>query len=136
VGRRIAVVLLVAAVACSSGSAIARGRGTFPQKLTGKWTRTVTTADTAREKTNGVTAGSSWTLIVQKDGSSIVGGNGGQFSGKLVVAGPTSVHVRMGDPSPNVYAWRVAGNHLTLTRIKDADGDRAAIFWGTWQREN
>jgi hypothetical protein len=101
----------------------------------GKWTRTVTTADTAREKTNGVTAGSFWTLIVEKNGTALIGGNGGQYSGKLVPAGAASIHVKMGDPIPNVYAWRVAGNHLTLTRVKDTDGDRAAIFLGTWQRE-
>src|SRR5262249_62038858 len=36
------------------------------------------------------------------------------------------VHVKMVDPTPNVYGWRLAGKRLTLTRIKDADGDRAA----------
>jgi hypothetical protein len=40
----------------------------------------------------------------------------------------------MVDPAVNVYAWRVAGKRLTLTRVKDADGDRASVFWGTWQR--
>ena len=126
----------MAALACASGSAFAGEEAAFPQQLTGKWTRTVAAADTARENTNGVTAGSFWTLIVQKDGTAIVGGNGGQYSGKLVPAGATRIHAKMGDPTPNVYAWRIAQNHLTLTRLKNPDGDRSTIFWGTWQREN
>jgi hypothetical protein len=114
-------VVLVAGLACSSGSAIASERSALPQQVVGTWTRTVTTADVARVKTNGVTAGSFWTLIVQKNGSAMVGGNGGQYTGMLVPVGTTRIHVKMGDPTPNVYGWRLAGRRLTLTRIKDAD---------------
>jgi hypothetical protein len=126
-------ILIAAAIACSSGAALAGGQR-FPPQLVGKWTRTVTAADVVRSKTNGVTAGSFWTLIVQKSGASIAGGNGGQFTGKLVPAGATTINVEMGDATPNVYAWHIAGRRLILTRVRDADGDRAAVFSGTWHR--
>ena len=127
-GRLVATgaVALVAGVAGASAAA--------PPQLVGTWKRTVTAADVKRAHSTGIPSDSAWTLIVRKSGVAFVGGNVGQFNGKIVPAGANRVHVNLGTPCPNVYAWRVAGRTLTFTKEKDCEPDRVAAFNGTWKR--
>ena len=136
--RRVApVVAVVILVAAGGGIAGSTAPSTAPPKLVGRWTRTVTAADVARTPTHGIGIGSTWTLIVKKSGAILVGQpNVGALSGKIVPAGATRVHIKVGTPAPDVYGWRVSGKRLTFTKIKDTDSDRAVVFWGTWHRES
>jgi len=124
------------ALPLASGIASSGKADVVSAKMVGKWTRTVTNADVTKSGGYGVQAGSKFTLTVKKSGAAVLGSPslGPPFTGKLVAAGGSQVHIKLGPHPVNVYAWRVSGKHLTFTKIKDSEGDRVAIFVGTWQR--
>jgi hypothetical protein len=128
-GRRFAVIAVACAVGVTGASAAA------PSKLVGTWTRTVTQADVSRAHAYGVSAGSVWTLIVRRNGTALVGGPAGQFSGAMVPAGAGKVHVNLGTACTNVYTWKTSGQTLTFTKVRDCEPDRVAAFNGVWHKK-
>lgn len=133
----ILIVLLVGGLAMSGGTGLAapRDASTVPSKLVGQWTRKITSADVRRAGGVAVLVGSVCTLTVKKSGAARLDCTKvGVFEGSLVAAETNRVHINLGDPTPNVYGWRVSGRLLTLTKLKDATPDRAAAMWGVWKR--
>lgn len=125
---------LVAVAAVSLVVGVAGASAAAAPQLVGAWTRVVTQADVARSQANGINAGSEWRLIIRRSGAAFVGGSAGQFSGTIVSAGAGRVHVNLGTACANVYTWRTAGRTLTLTKVKDCEPDRVAVFSGVWHR--
>lgn len=149
--RSSAVVLTVIVLVLATTGVGAEARRTpVPAILVGTWTRTVTSRDVKRSGTADITKGSVWTLLVKKSGVAFVGGRGGfleliagsfqgtlivgSFQGTIVPAAPNRVHINLDAHTTNVYTWSVSGRALTLTKVKDRDPDRAAVFWGIWKR--
>ncbi len=136
-----AVVLTAAAVApVASGIAAVTEASAVPSKLVGKWTRTITKADVKRGGGLFLLAGKVAKFTVVKNGHFTVdeglGGNLGTVDGNLVPAGPNRIHINVnGVTTPNVYAWRVSGRLLTLTKLKDSEPDRVTVMWGVWKRK-
>jgi hypothetical protein len=81
-------------------------------------------------------AGSHCTLAVQGSGSAHIGcPQVVNFTGKFVPQGTNRVQIAFADLYPNTYSWRISGQHLILTKIKDPTPDRAATMSGTWTRK-
>ena len=57
------------------------------------------------------------------------------WDGKTVPVGAARIHFTYGDPTGNVYRWRVSGRLLTLTKVQDGTPDRATAMWGVWKRK-
>jgi hypothetical protein len=117
-----------------SGIAAGTRTSTFPSKLVGKWTRIPTDADVRRAHATGINSGTVWTLTVQKNGSAVISGSAGTFSGPIVPAGPSRVHLNFLTPPSDTYAWRASGKTLTFTKVKDSVPDRVAVFNGVWHK--
>ena len=135
VGAAVAVSLVVPPV---SGIAALSGTSAVPAKLVGQWTRKVSTADVKRARAPGIPAGSVCTLTVKKAGlfnARIVCTGAGEFTGNIVPAGASRVHINLGLSDPNTYRWSVSGTRLTFTKINDPVGDRVAALWGVWKRK-
>ena len=134
--RRSTAVLAAGLIAAWSANAAATTTSAVPAKLVGKWTRKVTSADVKRTLGYGVPAGTICTLTIKKSGGALLHTNTiGDLGGTLVPAGGNRVHIRIGLSNPNVYTWRVTGRVLTLTKVKDAVGDRVAAMEGAWKRK-
>jgi hypothetical protein len=140
--RRAAIVLTVAVVVpVASGIGAVRQASAIDTKLVGKWTRTLTKADVKRSAGGLVLmAGHAFTLTITKSGRWTVAcaGLGGLCTadGNVVTAGINRIQLNTSptDP-PNLYAWRVSGRLLTLTKLKDSVPDRRLVFWGVWKRK-
>ena len=131
-----AVFAVAVAVRVTSGIAVAAEASVFPGQLVGQWTHKVTAADVKRAGSNGIAAGSVWTLTVKTSGAARVITSGDPvFSGKIVPAGANRVHIKVGVLFPNVYTWRVSGRLLTFAKISESLADRAALFTGVWKRK-
>lgn len=134
-GLVLAVLGVALVVPAANGLAARRQASGIPAKLVGTWTRTVTQTDVTKSGGYGVQIGSKWTLSVKKTGAAAVNSPGSSpITGKILAAGAGRVHINLGNPVTNVYTWRVAGATLTFTKVKDADGDRLAVFAGKWRR--
>lgn len=136
---RSAIVLLVAIVGpAASGVAAVTQTRVVPAQLVGKWTRTVTANDVKRTGGTGVPPGTRCTLTIMKTGvqtASVTCTNIGGFNGTIVPAAAGRVHINVGAPGANLYSWRVSGQRLTITKIKEDVWDRAAVFSGVWKRK-
>jgi len=121
----------------ASGNAAGSKANTVAAKLVGKWTRTVIQADVTKSGGYGVQGGSKFTLTVKKSGAAVVASPsiGPPFTGKIVAAGGSRVHINIGTPGTNVWTWRVSGGALTFTKVKDSEPDRVAVFEGVWKRQ-
>jgi hypothetical protein len=139
--RRLGVVLGAAAVIpAACGIAAARESSSVPAPLVGKWTRTITKADWQRSAGGLIlAAGKLATLTIAKNGQwrAVIQGLGGlgTVDGTVVAAGAGRVHFNTSGESPSLYAWRVSGPVLTLTKVTDATADRRLFFVGTWKRK-
>jgi hypothetical protein len=134
-----AVVLAVALVVPGASAIAAVTRtNTVNPTLIGKWTRTISKADTTRSGGLILAAGKPVTFTVAKNGdwTAVVAGLGGlgMADGTVASAGNQLRFVMSGEP-PALYRWRVAANTLTLTKIRDAVPDRQTVFWGVWKRK-
>jgi hypothetical protein len=124
-----------------SGIAASTRTSAVPAKLVGKWTRTVTSGDAKRAGGLVLMAGHVFKLTIMKSGSWAVScaGLGGLCTadGKIVPAGINRVHINTSDAiqSPNLYGWRVSGQLLTFTKLKDSNHDRVEVMWGVWKRK-
>jgi hypothetical protein len=102
-----------------------------PDQMIGKWTRTVTSADVHRAGARTVVAGTTWTLVIGRSGSSATHGTR-TMRGHLVQSNATQVNIEIGQQKPNLYDWRRAGSKLILHMRFDPVADRAAVLTGTW----
>lgn len=141
----LSVLVLAAAVAfVANGIAAATATSSFPPKLVGTWTRTLTKADIKRAQVVPAEVDHAYPglvvrLIVKKNGAAEakLGRESGpiRWQGRLVPVGTDRFHVA-GIPLdvPNVYRWRVSGRLLTVAKISDRDitGLRDAWFVGVW----
>ena len=124
----------------TSGFAAVADTGPAPAPLVGKWTRTVTAADVKRADATLVHAGMVCTLTIKQGGglnAAIIctGGQKGGFQGIVDTAGPHQLHIELIEDVPDVYSWKVSGQHLTLTKVRDTAENREAVFWGVWRRK-
>lgn len=136
-----AVVLTVAVVVpVTSGIGAVRHTNTVSPRLVGKWTRTITDADVKRAKGSLLLlAGNVVKFNVAKNGHFTLdegfGPNLGHEAGNIVPAGPNRIHINISGEPANLYRWRVSGRLLTLTKLKDPNPNRVAVFWGVWKRK-
>jgi hypothetical protein len=139
--RTVAVVLTTSVVVhVATGSAAVRQTRTVDSKLVGKWTRTITKADVKRSAGGLILgAGRLATLTIRKNGhwTAVIAGLGGlgTVDGAAVPAGAGRIHFNVEGEAPSVYAWRVSGKVLTLTKVTDAVPDRRLFFVGVWKRK-
>jgi hypothetical protein len=78
--------------------------------------------------------GTVWTLTIQRTGKASLGGVK-FFTGPVIPAGASRVHINVGFFYANVYKWHVSGRLLTLTKINDSLSLRAAVLQGVWKRK-
>jgi len=127
------VTALALAVPAATGMAVTRASAA-PAPMVGKWTRKVTSADIQRTGGTGISAGSVWTLTIKKDGGASISGSAGAFEGYLRSIGAGQFRTNLGIGIA-VYAWRVSGRLLMLTKVSDQTSDREAVFEGVWKRK-
>ena len=127
----------VAVLITQTGGFAATARAhAFPVQLVGRWTRTVSKADIKRTGGFGIAPGTVCTLTIKKNGvAHLHTTTVGDFDGSLVKAGPGRVHIVLGLSEADLYRWRVAGNVLTFTKVRDTVGDREAAMEGAWKRK-
>ena len=132
--------LITAALIASGAAGIAAPTRTIaaPPQLVGKWTRTISKADTVRAKGLILAAGRKVTFNVPKSGhwTVVIAGLGGlgMVDGTVASAGAGRLRFVLSGEPPALYRWHVAGKTLTLAKIKDAVPDREEVFWGVWKR--
>jgi hypothetical protein len=109
-----------------------------PPQLVGKWTRTISKADTTRARGLVLAAGKRVTFTVSKGGhwTVVIAGLGGlgTADGTVASAGAGQLRFVLSGEAPALYRWHVSGSTLTLTKIRDAVPDRQEVFWGVWRR--
>jgi len=109
-----------------------------PPKLVGKWARTISKADVTRVAGSFLAIGKHASLTVASNGhwaGTIVGlGNLGKYAGTVTSAGIGQVRFSVSGAAPDLYRWRVSGNTLTLTKIRDEEVGRRTALSGTWKR--
>jgi hypothetical protein len=123
----------------ADGSSRGLGAGAanaVPKSLLGRWTRRLTLAQVI--KTGNPYPGI-WSMTIKANGQDYVqspsaAGDYQQLSfpspGKLSFRSPFCT------PHPTgLYAWKISGKKLTLTKVKDLCGDRAAVAAGVWTRK-
>jgi hypothetical protein len=143
-GRRqprwaLVILATTALLVCGATGLAATARtSAVPPQLVGKWTRTITKADTTRAGGLVLAAGKRATFTVPRSGhwTAVIAGLGGlgMADGTVASAGPGQVRfVLTGEPSA-LYRWHLSGRTLTLTKIRDAVPDRRLFFWGVWKR--
>jgi hypothetical protein len=104
-----------------------------PEQLIGTWTRTVSAKDVSHAHSRKISPGTTWTLVITKGKSSLRSPGVAGYTGSVVPATPTLVHMELGSAESDLYAWRLAGRTLILTKQHDPNADRTAILVGTWK---
>jgi hypothetical protein len=112
----------------------AAGAASAPPDLIGSWTRTVSAKDIARAHSTKIAAGTTWTLVITSRKSSLRSPHIATYTGTIVPAAPTLIHIELGGDTSNLYAWRRLGTTLIVTKKHDPNADHAAILVGTWKR--
>src|SRR5436190_2485497 len=126
------VKMLLPAVCVALTAAAAAGAAPAPPDLVGSWTRTISAKDIARAHAKQIAAGTTWTLAIGSTKSSVRSPHVATYTGTVVPAGPTLIHIELGGDSSDLYAWRRVGATLILTKQHDPIANRAAILVGTW----
>jgi hypothetical protein len=126
--------MLLAAVCVALAVVAAAGAAPAPPDLIGSWTRTVSAKDIARAHSTKITAGTTWVLVIASGKSSVRSPHIATYTGTVVPAGPTLVHIELAGDTSDLYAWRRLGTTLIFTKKHDPNANRAAIFAGTWRR--
>ena len=131
------LLLIVSLAVAAAATAAISSASAVPAPLVGKWTRKVTSTDVKHTGATGIPAGSICTLTINNGvlNASVVCTKVGGFEGIIDPAGTNRVHIKLGQPNPDIYGWHVSGRLLTFTKVRDTVPDREAVFSGVWQRE-
>jgi hypothetical protein len=133
--RTVHAMKLLVPVVCFAFLVVATAAAAPPSpQLIATWTRTVSAKDVSRAHSTKIAPGTTWTLVITKRKSSLRSPGVAGYTGSVVPAAPTLVHMELGSDASDLYAWRLAGQSLILTKQHDPNADRTAILVGAWKR--
>jgi hypothetical protein len=110
----------------------------LPAALTGTWQRTVKAPDVHRVSGTAITAGSTFKLVISRDGTIRLTSPryDAPGDGRMTVSPGHHVHLFIGfsQDGKDTYTWKTGSSRLTFRLISDSDPNNQVIFVGTWTR--